>query len=148
MTTEAERRRQVEHRLDILARQLERVGLGGPFLVSPRDAPGRAALRRTASRAVDAAGLSDQLEAARRRFGDWVQAALSRTRSDLKAIQWVTGTALGPTEDRVDVLAAVDDAVLATVATGLIAEADRAELLEPYGRLMGLAIQPPADRPN
>ena len=146
MTAEAERRQRVEQRLDILARQLERVGLGGPFLVSPRDAPGRAALRRSASRAVEAAGLGDELEIARRRFDDWVQAALSRTRSDLKVVQWMAGTALGPTEDRVDVLAAVDDAVLATVATGLIAETDRAELLAPYGRLMSLAIQPPADR--
>ena len=140
MTADAERRGRVEQRLDILARQLERVGLGGPFLVSPRDAPGRAALRRSASRAVEAAGLGGELEAARRRFGDWAQAALSRTRSDLKAVQWMAGTALGPAEDRVNVLAAVDDAVLATIATGLIGEADRAELLEPFGRLMSLAI--------
>lgn len=148
MTADAERRGRVEQRLDILARQLERVGLGGPFLVSPRDAPGRAALRRSASRAVEAAGLGGELEAARRRFGEWVQAALSRTRSDLKAVQWMAGTALGPAEDRVNVLAAVDDAVLATVATGLIGEADRAELLEPFGRLMSLTIQTPTARPG
>ncbi len=148
MTANPQLRQRAEHRLDILARQLERVGLGGPFLVSPHDAPGRATLRRAATRAAEAAGLGDLLEEARRRFADWVQAAFSRTRSDLKAIQWVAGTALGPTADRVDVLAAVDDAVLGTVAQGLIPETDRAELLEPYARLMRVASRPTADHPD
>ena len=120
----------------------------GPSWSARTTRPVATTLRRTAARAAEAAGLGDLLEDARRRFADWVQAAFSRTRSDLKAIQWVAGTSLGPTADRVDVLAAVDDAVLGTVARGLIAETDRVELLEPYARLVSVSSRPTADHPD
>ncbi len=137
-------RDRARHRLEILARQLEQVGLGGPHVLTAHEAPSRAHLRREAETAATRSGLDDLLADARPRFRDWVQTAFSQTRSDLRVVQYVLGASMGPVEDRVDVFAAVDDAVLATVAQGLIPEADRVALLEPFARLMTLGNQPKA----
>ena len=129
-------RERAEQRLEILARQLERVGLADAQVITEPDPPGRGQLRRRAEMALKSAGLADLLDDALRRFRDWVQGAYNRQRSDLEVIQVSWGSTIGPAEDRVSVFRAVDDAVLATIAHELIAEDDRLALLEPYGRLM------------
>ena len=94
-------------------------------------------LRNEAEAAIEAAGLTDLLDAGQARFRDWVQGAYNRMRSDLKVLQYAWGTTMGPVEDRVNVFRAVDDAVLATVANEVLPEDDRVALLEPYDRLIG-----------
>ena len=125
------------HRLDILSRQLEHVGLAGVVVLTEADPDGRAALRRSAERAAARAGLDGVLNDARRRFRAWVEGAFSRSRSDLEVIQFTRGAMLGTVTDRIDVYMAVDDAVLGTVARESISEADRRALLEPFERMMG-----------
>jgi hypothetical protein len=138
MTTDADpsgRRDRALQRLDILARQLERVGLADLQVVTDHDPPGRDAMRQQAAEAVVEAGLGDLLVDGRNRFRDWVQSAYNRLRSDPYWAQ-VGGLAQGPVDDRIDVFWAVDDAVLATVAHELVSEEERQALLEPYSRMM------------
>jgi hypothetical protein len=134
-----------EHRLAILARQLERVGISGLLVVTEADPTGRAGLRRSTESAVGRAGLGPVLVDARARFRDWLQGAYNRTRSDLKFFHPILGATMGPVEDRLDVFMAVDDAVLGTVARELITDDERAELLEPFDRMFGLG-PPPSPR--
>jgi hypothetical protein len=131
-------RERARHRLDILARQLERTGLSDPSVLTEGAPPGRAQLRSRAEAAAAGAGLRDVLADARARFRDWVEGAYNRSRSDLKAIGWNYAGRMGPVEDRVDAYLAVDDAVLATVAHELIPEDVRQALLEPYLRMMAI----------
>jgi hypothetical protein len=131
-------RERARHRLDILARQLERTGLSDPSVLTEGTPPGRAALRSRVETAVAGAGLSEVLADARTRFRDWVEGAYNRSRADLKAIGWNYAGRMGPVEDRVDVYLAVDDAVLATVAHEVVSEDDRQALLEPYLRMMAI----------
>jgi hypothetical protein len=132
-------RSRAEQRLELMARQLERVGLvdlrrvvteGGP--------PGRSALRREAEMAVGRADLEDLLIDARTRFQDWLERAYNRGGYDPTPIALNWGRSLGSAADRVDVFRSVDDAVLATVAHELIAEDDRHALFEPYARMLAL----------
>jgi hypothetical protein len=144
MTTEAEpseRRDRALQRLDLLARQLERVGLADLQVVTDHDAPGRDPIRRQATEAAVKSGLGEVLADARNRFRDWVQGAYNRLRSDPYWAQ-VGGLAQGPVDDRIDVFWAVDDAVLATLAHELISEEDRQALLEPYARMMAFGPEP------
>jgi hypothetical protein len=141
MTGSDELRDKAAHRLDILARQLDRVGLADLAVVTEGRSADREALRRRAVGAATAAGLGDVLADARSRFRDWLQAAYNRIRSDLEVIQVARGSSLGSVADRVDAFLAVDDAVIATVAFGLIPEDARDGLLEPLGRM--LAARPP-----
>ncbi|MEO8230634.1 MAG: hypothetical protein ABI628_12865 [Chloroflexota bacterium] len=129
-------RARAEQRLEILARQLERVGLADLQVVTNHNEPGRDAIRRRATEAaVETGDLGDLLADARNRFWDWVQSAYNRLRSDPYWAQ-VGGPAQGPVDDRISVFWAVDDAVLATVTYELISEEDRETLLEPYARMM------------
>ncbi len=137
-----ELRERAQQRLDILTRQLDRIGLADLQVVTDHDEPGREALGRRATEAAIAAGLGDPLSDARSRSREWVQSAYNRLRSDLYWAQ-VGGLAQGPVRDRIDVFLAVDDAVLATVAHELIAEEDREALLEPYARMMAFGSPAP-----
>jgi hypothetical protein len=134
-------RERAVQRLDILARQLERVGLSGASVLTEADPVGRDDLRRSAERPVLQAGLDDLLVDARRRFRDWVEGSFNRTRSDLEVIQFARGATLGPVADRVDVFMAVDDAVLGTIARELIPDEVRRDLLEPFERMMALGTR-------
>lgn len=131
-------RERARHRLDILARQLERTGLSDPSVLTEGAPPGRAALRSRAEAAVAGAGLGDVLADARALFRDWAEGAYNRSRADLKAIGWNYAGRMGPVGDRLDVYLAVDDAVLATVAHEVVSEDDRQALLEPYLRMMAI----------
>ena len=133
------------HRLDVLARQLERVGLSGVVVLTASAPEGRDALRRSAERAIVRAGLDGVLDDARGRFRAWVAAAFNRSRSDLEAIQFTQGAMLGSVGDRIEVFMAVDDAVLGTVARELIGDEDRRELLEPFERMMGSITRRPSE---
>ena len=90
----------------MLARQLERAGLAGAIVVTEADPRGRDLLRRSAERAVSAAGLDELLVDARHRFRDWVEQSLNLTRSDLKVVHYAVGPALGPVADRIAVIEA------------------------------------------
>lgn len=137
-------RGRAEHRLRILARQLEHVGLSGAVVVTEADPPGRDFVRRSAERAVARAGLDDVLTEARERFRAWVDRALNETRSDMKVIQYALGPSLGPVADRINVYMAVDDAVLGTAARELVPEEVRRDLLEPFERMMSRRGSPQA----
>jgi hypothetical protein len=136
MTRSDEVRDRAVHRLDILARQFDRVGLADLAVVTENRSPEREALRRRAVGAATAEGLGELLADARRRFRDWLQAAYNRIRSDLEVIQVARGSALGSVADRIDVFLAVDDAVIATVVHDLIAEDDRRALMETLERML------------
>jgi hypothetical protein len=137
--TDGDPRARAEQRLEIMARQLEHVGLvdlrrvvteGGP--------PGRASLRRETEAAVTRADLGDLLADARTRFRDWLEQAYNRGGYDPTPIALNWGRTLGSVEDRVDVFRTVDDAVLATVAHELVPDEDRQALFEPYARMLAL----------
>ena len=121
-------RERARHRLDILARQLERTGLSDPSVLTEGAPPGRAELRSRVETAAAGAGLGDVLADARARFQGWVEGAYNRSRSDLKTIGWNYAGRMGPVGDRVDVYLALDDAVLATVAREVVSEDDRQAL--------------------
>jgi hypothetical protein len=136
MTGPRELRERAVHRLDILARQLDRVGLADLAVVTENRSPEREALRRRAVGATTAAGLGPLLADARPRFRDWLQAAFNRIRSDLEVIQVARGSSLGSVADRIDVFLAVDDAVIATVAHDLIPDDDRQTLMDPLAAML------------
>ena len=92
------------------------------------------------------AGLAAVLADGRAAFREWVEQALNQTRSDMKVIQYALGPALGPVQDRVDLLMAVDDAVLGTVGHEVLAEETRRDLLEPFERMMGGRISTRPDQ--
>ena len=146
MTTDAGGiRERAEQRLSILARQLERAGVAGLIVVTDAHPAGRDNLRRSAELAIARAGLAGVLVEGRAAFREWVEQALNRTRSDMKVIQYALGPALGPVQDRIDLLMAVDDAVLGTVGHEVLIEEARRELLEPFERMMGGRISPRPD---
>jgi hypothetical protein len=132
-------RARAEQRLEIMARQLERVGLADlRRVVTEGGPPGRRSLRRETEAAVRRADLADLLVEARARFQDWLERAYNRGGYDPTPIGLNWGRTLGSVADRVDVFRTVDDAVLATVAHELIPEDDRQVLLEPYARMLAL----------
>ena len=139
-------RERAEQRLAILARQLERVGVAGLIVVTDAHPPGRDTLRRSAELAIARAGLAAVLADGRAGFRAWVEQALNQTRSDMKVIQYALGPALGPVQDRVDLLMAVDDAVLGSVGHEVLMEETRRDLLEPFERMMGGRISPRPDQ--
>ncbi len=132
-------RARAEHRLEILARQLERVGLTDlRRVVTEGGPPGRRSLRRETEAAVTRAELGELLAEARARFQDWLERAYNRGGYDPTPLGLNWGRSIGSVADRVDVFRTVDDAVLATVAHELIPEGDRQVLLEPYARMLAL----------
>jgi hypothetical protein len=125
------------HRLDILARQLERVQLADlQRIVTDAPTPERSLLRLSAEDAVRAAGLGDLLDSARARFEVWAERSFRGGGPAGTGPFW--GSSRGSIEERIAIFRTVDEAVLATVAHGLIAEPDRQALREPFDRMMEL----------
>ena len=129
------------HRLDILSRQLERVGAGDlrRVVTDPRT-PERGLLRIAAQDAVESAGLGDLLDEARSRFRTWTERVLrAGGYAPIATAMW--GRVGSSVEDQVAIARTVDDAVVATVAHELIPDLDRRALMEPFDRM--LELRPP-----
>ena len=93
-------RERARHRLDILARQLERTGLSDPSVLTEGAPPRRAALRSRAEAAVAGAGLGDVLAEARALFRDWAEGAYNRLpgrpQGDRLELRRADGSGRGP----------------------------------------------------
>jgi hypothetical protein len=132
-------RERAEHRLDILARQLDRVGIADlRRIVTVDETREHRRRRESAGRAIRAAGLGDLLDDARPRFETWAERVFSFGGYDPTWIALNWGRSLGPVGDRVATFLTIDDAVLATVAYELIPDIDRQALIEPFDRMMAL----------
>jgi hypothetical protein len=139
MTGPDELRDRAVHRLDILARQLDRVTPDDLRRIGYRLDPSAGTdLRTRTEAAVVAAGLGAILEDARPRFRDAVLGLFNQTGPSPSWVGTWWGSSAGSVDDRVGVARAVDDAVLATVAHDLISGDDRRALSERYSVLVGM----------
>ncbi len=118
------------HRLDILARQFDRL-LPADLrrLALEADTPERARLRRRVEKATIGAGLGGILDDARARFGQRMLELYNIGGYDPTAVGLNWGRSNGRATDRVEAFLAVEDAVLATVAHELVPADDRRSLI-------------------
>jgi hypothetical protein len=139
VTETSELRDRAVHRLDILARQLDRLTPDDLRRIGFRLDPSAGKdLRTRTEDAIVAAGLGAILEDARQRFRDAVLGLFNQTGPSPSWVGTWWGSSAGSVDDRVGVVRAVDDAVLATIAHDLISEDDRRALSERYSVLVGM----------
>ena len=131
------------HRLDILARQFDRL-LPADLrrLALDVDTPERARLRGRVENEAIGAGLGGILGDARTRFGERMLELYNIGGYDPTAVGLNWGRSNGPATDRVEAFLAVEDAVLATVAHELVPAEDRRSLSEPYELLVSMKPAP------
>ena len=90
----------------------------------------------TAALAVNEAKLDGPLEAARSVVLDYVGRAYASAQFRASWVGMNSAPGLGPTDDRVRVMRSLGDAVTALVAWDVLDDADRAELLGAWARLL------------
>ena len=127
-------REEAGERLAAFAARLERIGLEDfrSVALAPSAAADRAEARAAASRAVEAAGLSDVWDDAQRAVHQHIGRVYAGGgfRPTFVGVNW--GLSTGSVDDRVAATAAVEDAALASLADGLAAERDVDTLRDPF----------------
>lgn len=128
---------EARQRLERFGAALERVHVDDlPLYAIRRRGPERRRSVERAAMLAAEAGLTEGVEAARSALTEYVTMAYANAQYRASFAGLNTAPGLGPTDDRVRVLRSIGDAVSALVLDGALDEADRAELLGAWDRLL------------